>query len=193
MKTETEPKVYVACLGCYNEGRHHGRWINADELEERWDDMQIHGNPAPRYPEQSYPMTKCKRLHHEEWAIHDYDGVPNLGEHPDTPYLIKVMRAIEWQHQQGDGEAFLEWFNLDPHNKSHHDDLSEAFEEAYCGEWDSPKDFAEQMAEDCGYLPSADAKNPNPLFRFVDFDWWWQSDLRHNYDYIGGFVFRSDV
>ena len=192
-QTETKPQVYVACLGCYNEGRHHGQWVDADGLSDRWDDMQIHGNPAPRYPEQSYPMTKCKRLHHEEWEIHDYDGVPNLGEHPDIEYLIKVMRAIEWQHEQGDGEAFYEWFNLDPHNMSHHDDLSEAFQDAYCGEWDSRKAFAEEMAENWGLLPSADEKNPNALFRYVDFDWWWKSDLRHSYDYIGGFVYRRDV
>lgn len=179
-KTETEPQVYVACLGCYNEGRHHGKWMDADELEAQWEHNGLNDD--------SYAMTKCKRLHHEEWAIHDYDGVPNLGEHPDIPYLIKVMRCIE-EH----GEAFIEWFSLDPLNKSHHDDLSEEFQDAYCGEWDSPADFAEQMADDWGYLPSADAKNPNPLFRFVDFGWWWKSDLRFYYDFCNGHVFRGDA
>ncbi len=185
MTKKTEPQVYVACLGCYNEGRMHGSWVDADELSDRWDDMQIHGNPAPRYPEQSYPMTKCKRLHHEEWAIHDYDGVPNLGENPDTPYLIKVMRAIE-EH----GDPFREWFNLDPHNKSHHDDLSEAFQEAYCGEYESEEDFAAQHAESMGYITP---ENQNPLLMYVDYEWFWKSSLRHSYDYIGGFVFRRDV
>jgi len=183
---EENPQVYVACLGCYNEGRHHGRlfrfwWMDADELEAQWEHGDLNDDG-------SYPMTKCKKLNHEEWAIHDYDGVPNLGENPDIPYLIKVMRCIE-EH----GDPFYEWFNLDPHNKSHHDDFEEAFLEAYCGEWDSPKAFAEQMAEDWGYLPSADAKNPNPLFAFVDFEWWWKSALRFDYDYVGGYVFRGDV
>lgn len=178
MKTETETKVYVACLGCYNEGRHTGAWVSADQLEWRY---EIAEGMNPQINK------SCTILHHDEWAIHDYDGVPNLGEHPDIPYLIKVMRCIE-EH----GEPFYEWFNLDPHNKSHHDDLSEAFEEAYCGEWDSPKAFAEQMAEDWALLPHPQ-DDTNPLFRFVDFDWWWESDLRHDYDYIGGFVFRSDV
>ncbi len=182
-KTETNPRVYMACLGCYNEGRYHGQWIDADDLEGEMDYCSLH-----KRSDGTYPMTNCKRLHHEEWAIHDYDGVPNLGEHPDIPYLIKVMRGIE-EH----GEAFYEWFNLDPHNKSHHDDLSEAFEEAYCGEWDSPKDFAEQRAEDLGYLPHHTEKDPNPLFYFVDFEWWWNSTLRHSYTYSGGFVFGRDV
>jgi len=187
-KTDTEPQVYVACLACYNEGRYHGQWQNADELQERWDYAEEHDRQ-----DRAGHFNTCPRPFHDEWAIHDYDGVPNLGEHPDIPYLIKVMRAIEWQQQQGHGEAFFEWFNLDPHNMSHHDDLSEAFEEAYSGEWDSPKDFAEQLADDFGYLPSADAKNPNPLFLFVDFERWWQSTLQFSYHYIGGFVFRRDV
>lgn len=187
-KTETEPQVYVACLACYNEGKLHGQWIDADELEERWDDMQIHGNPAPRYPEQSYPMTKCKRIHHEEWAIHDYDGVPNLGENPDMAYVIKVMRCIE-EH----GDPFYEWFNLNPHNKSHHDDLSEAFQEAYCGEWHSRVDFAEEMAHDWGLLPSLDKLNPNPLFAYVDFGRFWDGALRFDYDFCNGHVFRRNA
>jgi len=182
-QNETNPQVYVACLGCYNEGRLHGQWVDADTLQERWDYAEEHDRQ-----DRVGHFNKCSRPFHDEWAIHDYDGVPNLGEHPDIPYLIKVMQAIE-EH----GEPFLEWFNLDPYNKSHHDDLSEAFQEAYYGEWDSPKAFAEDHAEDMGYLPSDDAKNPNPLFRFVDFDWWWKSDLRHHYHFSNGHVFRGDV
>jgi len=181
-QTETNPQVYVACLGCYNEGRHHGKWMDAAELEAEWE------REGRCFTSGFYPMTKCKRPHHDEWAIHDYDGVPNLGEHPDIPYLIKVMRAIE-EH----GKPFYEWFNLDPHNKSHHDDLSEAFQDAYVGEWESRKDFAEDHAEEGGYLPSADAKNPNPLFRFVDFERWWKSDLRHHYHFSNGYVFQGGV
>ena len=183
MKQKTEvTQVHVACLGCYNEGRTQGQWYDADDLQERWDYAEEHDRR-----DRVGHFNACPRPFHEEWTIHGYWSVPDLGEHPDIPYLIKVMRCIE-EH----GEPFYEWFNLDPHNKSHHDDLSEAFEEAYCGEHESPKAFAEQMAEDLGLLPH-DGGAQNPLFRFVDFDWWWKSDLRHSYDYIGGFVFRSDV
>jgi len=184
MTKKTGPQVYVACLGCYNEGRLHGSWVDADELESEWE------RKGQCFTSGFYPMTQCKKPHHDEWAIHDYDGVPNLGEHPDIPYLIKVMRAIEWQHQQGDGEAFFEWFNLDPYNKSHHDDLNEAFQEAYCGEYESEEKFAAQHAEDCGYISP---ENQNPLLMYVDYEWFWKGGLRFDYDYIGGFVFRRDV
>lgn len=184
------PQVYMACLGCYNEGRIHGQWVDADDLADRWT-MYNNFDDDQRAPDGDWvphAMTNCARDYHEEWAIHDYDGVPNLGEHPDIVYLTMVMRCVE-EH----GDPFLEWFNLDPHNKSHHDDLSEAFQQAYCGEWDSPKAFAEEHAEELGYIPSIHEKNPNPLFAFVDFEWWWKSDLRHAYNFSNGHVFRGDV
>jgi len=175
------PKVYVACLGCYNEGRLHGKWMDTDELEEEW---AILGDIKRCFTSGFYPLTSCKKPHHDEWAIHDFDGVPNLGEHPDIPYLIKVMQAVE-EH----GEPFLEWFNLDPHNKSHHDDLGEAFQDAYAGEWDSKEEFAEEFAESCGYIDSA---STNPLWRYIDFEWFWNAELRHTHHYSNGHVFRSD-
>lgn len=174
------PKVYVACLGCYNEGRLHGKWMDADELEGEADYCSLHTRS-----DGTYPMTNCKRRHHDEWAIHDYDGPAAIGEHPDIPYLITIMRCIE-EH----GEAFRVWFNLDPHNKSHHDDLSEAFEEAYAGHWDSKEKFAEEFAESMGYI---DPNSKNPLWRYIDFEWFWDADLRHSHDYSNGHVFRSDV
>lgn len=172
-----QPSVYVACLGCYNEGRLHGKWMDADELEQRWE--------SPRHWDSSTGLSQCKKPHHDEWAIHDYDGVPNLGEHPDIPYLIKVMQAVE-EH----GEPFLEWFNLDPHNKSHHDDLGDAFEEAYCGHYESKEEFAEEFAESCGYIDSA---STNPLWRYIDFEWFWNAELRYSHHYSNGHVFRSDI
>jgi len=163
MKDTVTPKVYVACLSSYNNGLLRGAWRDADELE----------------------SGKRNTGSGEEWAIHDYDGVPNLGEHPDIPYLIKVMQAIE-EH----GEPFLEWFNLDPYNKSHHDDLSEAFQDAYAGEWDSKEQFAEEFAESMGYI---DSDSTNPLWRYIDFEWFWNAELRYSHDYSNGHVFRSDV
>ena len=184
-KTDTEPQVYVACLACYNEGRLHGRWIDADELEHEWGYRKHYGNAPPEDEDGRYPMTKCKKPNHDEWAIHDYDGVPNLGEHPDIPYLINVMRCIE-EH----GDAFREWFNLDPHNKSHHDDLSEAFQEAYCGKYKSEEDFAAEHAESMGYISP---ENQNPLLMYVDYELFWKASLRHSHYFSNGHVFRGDV
>lgn len=175
-KTETNPRVYMACLGCYNEGRYHGQWIDADDLEGEMDYCSLH-----KRSDGTYPMTNCKRLHHEEWAIHDYDGVPNMGEHPDIAFLIEAMRCIK---EHGDG--FFRWFEQDSWNMSHlKGELSERFQEQYRGEYDSPKAFAEEYAAEVGWLSN---DNNNPLFRYVDFDWYWKADLRHSFTYSHGHV-----
>ena len=72
----SEPRVYVACLASYNSGVYSGAWRTADQLEEGL----RHPNPSPA---------------REEWAIHDTEGVPFIGENPDIPHLIEIMRGIE--------------------------------------------------------------------------------------------------
>ena len=172
----SEPKVYMACLGCYNEGRNHGSWIDADELEERWAYAEEHDRQ-----DRVGHFNKCSRPFHDEWAIHDYDGVPNMGEHPDIPFLIEAMRCIK-EH----GDAFFRWFEQDSWNMSHlKGELANTFNEQYRGEYDSPKAFAEEFAQEVGWLSKA---NNNPLFRYVDFDWYWHADLRHSFTYSHGHV-----
>ena len=68
------PRVYVACLGCYNEGRLNGKWVDAEEYEDY--------------------AHKCKHPNHEEYAIHDYDFMPNLGEYPDVEKVVEVAEAV---------------------------------------------------------------------------------------------------
>ena len=70
----SEPRIYVACLGCYNEGRLNGKWVDADEYEDY--------------------THKCKNPQHEEYAIHDYDAMPNLGEYPDSEKVVEVAEAV---------------------------------------------------------------------------------------------------
>ena len=155
----SEPKVYMACLASYNNGLPRGAWRDADQLES-----------GKRNPGSG-----------EEWAIHDYDGVPNLGEHPDIEFLIEVMRCIEEI-----GDAFFRWFEYDSWNMSHHQgELENTFNEQYRGEYDSPKAFAEEWATEVGWLSN---NNNNPLFRYVDFDWYWHADLRHSFTYSHGHV-----
>jgi antirestriction protein len=169
----SEPKVYMACLSSYNDGVLRGAWRDADELQRGW-----------RHPgawKNSTLTTAWKSTLTTEWAIHDYDGVPNMGENPDIDFLIEAMRCIE-EH----GDAFFRWFEQDSWNMSHlKGELSEKFQEQYRGEYDSPKAFAEEFAAEVGWLSN---NNNNPLFRYVDFDWYWHADLRHSFTYSHGHV-----
>ena len=168
----TEPRVYVACLTSYNCGISSGAWRTADQLEEGL----RHPHPSPA---------------REEWAIHDTDSVPFIGENPDIPHLIEIMRGIEeW------GDAFRAWVELDPHNLQHHDDLGEAFEEAFYGstmQTAPRRSFCEQIAEDRGWLSDG-----SPLWGCVDWDAVWNSTLRFEFDFVErrwpepSYIFRRD-
>lgn len=80
-------RVYMACLGCYNEGRLKGAWMNAKQLRKALDSNNLLGGI-------------CVKPHHDEWAIHDYDGALNeisqyLGEHPYIGELVEHMEHME--------------------------------------------------------------------------------------------------
>jgi antirestriction protein len=55
------PRIYVACLAAYNNGRLHGRWIDATDPHDVWQHVRemLAASPEPDA---------------DEWAIHDYEG-----------------------------------------------------------------------------------------------------------------------
>lgn len=62
-----EPRIYVASLSDYNNGRLHGCWIRAAQAPERiYDEIRqmLDASPSPNA---------------EEWVIHDHEG---LGSRP---------------------------------------------------------------------------------------------------------------
>lgn len=130
------PRIYVADLAAYNEGELHGVWLDATD-----DDLT----------EQAQAMLKPG---HEEWAIHDYEGFGELRideyESLDNVHALAVL--IE---EHGDAYAVyvdhvggIEYANADE------------FQDAYCGEWESEEDYAEELAESIGAINS-DASWPN--------------------------------
>ena len=73
-------QIYVACLASYNNGCLSGKWITPADTEEKLQaqiDAILKASPEPDA---------------EEWAIHDYDNFPNLGEYPDNKDIIKSER-----------------------------------------------------------------------------------------------------
>lgn len=122
------PRIYVACLASYNRGTLHGEWIDAtdtDEINESIQEM-LENSPSPGA---------------EEWAIHDFDNFGNLrlSEHEDIDRVAEIGALIE-EH----GAAFA----------AHADNVGidhateENFQDAYCGEWDSEKAYAENLFDE---------------------------------------------
>jgi antirestriction protein len=127
-----KPSIYIACLSAYNSGRLHGSWIvpktTEEELLKQVEEVL-----------KSSPMPDA-----EEWAIHDYNNFPNLGEYPSSKKIVETQKAIE-QYGIKVVQGFIEIFGDGQ-------DL-EKIDEAYHGEWDSFKDFACDNADELMNIP----------------------------------------
>ena len=160
LENTRKPQIYVACLAAYNGGFLHGEWLtpkkDKEELLEQIDKV-LKSSPIPNA---------------EEWAIHDYNEFPNLGEYPSIDNIVKVQEAID-EHGIAIVNGFIENWSIE--------DL-EHIEDAYYGEYDSFKDFAGQLAED---TIEGLSDNNSTLARYFDWEAW-ERDLSHDYHEASG-------
>ena len=125
-------QIYVASLKDYNEGRHTGEWIDIDGI----DGDEILSAIGKFLDKRS----KATGEVHEEWAIHDTDGVPyHLDDNPDLDQLGEFCSAPE-----GMRDAFGKF--LDYHGGS--GIAFSEFEEAFIGEFESGEEFVRQNEGD---------------------------------------------
>jgi len=146
------PRIYVASLSDYNDGRLVGRWIDAaiepEELAQQVEDM-LASSPTPGA---------------EEWAIHDYEGFGPLplSEYERLAIVSRVACGIA-EH----GEAFAHWAALI--GTSDPDDL-DRFEDTYLGCFESLERYAEDLLDDLGYLDDVDKAVPEGIQPYVKVD-----------------------
>jgi antirestriction protein len=144
------PRIYVACLAAYNSGYLHGAWIDADQeaagIEELVRDMFAH-SPVPLA---------------EEWAIHDYEGFGDLRlSEWESFERVAAIGAGMAEH----GLAFAAWLSYD---SSHDPSDVSSFEDAYCGEWDSLRAYAEDFAESTGLYDIAEKAGSHYIIVDID-------------------------
>lgn len=182
------PRIYVASLSDYNAGRLHGAWIDAtqepDEIHADVQKMLAAGTPGA-----------------EEWAIHDYEGFGSwrLSEWESFDRVSSVAQTIE-EH----GEPFLAWLGVidDPTDYA---DMSEAFQEAYRGEWESAEDYAYEQCKELGWgnVPALvevskgwGQSEPLNVFEELSAVIDWESIARDMFrhgscSFVGGYVFED--
>jgi antirestriction protein len=118
------PRVWRACLACYNEGSLVGAWIDAADVDAIYEFDKAHETATG----------------HEEFAIHDYDGMPSLGEYPNLDDVRKIAEAVE-QYGYAVVKAFVDWLGVGDIEK---------IRDAYRGEFNNEEDFAAEFAEEIG-------------------------------------------
>jgi antirestriction protein len=159
---KAQPRVYIASLADYNDGRLYGAWIDAaqdeDELDRAIKEM-LARSPSPGA---------------EEWAIHDYEGFGplRLDEFESLAAVARIAKGIG-EH----GPAFAAWA---AHVGTNSEALDE-FEDAYMGEWESAVAFAEEMLDDMGHIDEIMRNVPEHLAPYVQIDYrGFVSDLVRN-------------
>ncbi len=143
------PRIYVASLSDYNDGRLHGRWIEAaQDTETLAEEVQamLEASPAGLA---------------EEYAVHDFEGFGDwhVGEFESLDSISRVALAIE-----AHGLAFAAWI---AYTGSTDIEQIDRYEEAFMGEFASPTEFAELYAEDIGLQITIE---PDGLAQYVRFD-----------------------
>ena len=143
---EDKPRIYVACLAAYNHGHLHGQWIDADQ-----DEDVIHEEIQAMLAESPIPRA-------EEWAIHDYEGFEGLrlDEYESIERVAQLGQLIA-EH----GPAFAAYAGHIGTDYA----TGESFEEAYCGEWDSERAYAEDLFDEL-YLHDV----PDHVQPYIDYE-----------------------
>jgi antirestriction protein len=176
----TGPRLYVGTYRKYNEGSIFGKWLDLDDFE----DYEAF-------------VTACKELHKDEadpeFMIQDYEGFPeefyNESGLP-TEETFDFLKSLADELDETEAEAFADFCdNLGKTNIS--TDALDQFREAYQGEF-SEKEFAEHIAEECGYYDIMEKAGINA--RYFDEEAF-AADLFRGGDYYrtkNGYVFRNE-
>ena len=154
---DNAPQIYVACLSSYNAGKLHGFWI-----EPATDKAELLGQIDKVL--KTSPMPNA-----EEWAVHDYNDFPNLGEYPNLDKIIEVQESID-EHGSDVVHAFLNNWSVE--------DL-EHIGDAYYGKYDNFTEFAEQLAHET--IEGLNVNHTNStLANYFNYEAW-ERDLQHDY------------
>lgn len=141
------PRIYVACLAAYNNGKLHGTWINANQ------------DPEDLQADIAKVLASSPELGAEEWAIHDSEDLGDISEH-ESLEDISERAALVIEHGSL-GLAVLKYH-------SNLNQAKEALEENYQGTFWCLEDWAESYLEDTGTLREI----PESLRYYFDFEKW---------------------
>lgn len=168
MTTTTAPSIYVGTYAKYASGSIQGAWIS------------LEGHDADSFRE------ACLYLHADEQdpelMFQDFEGFPKdfYSECSLPETLWEWIACSENDRELWEAYADAVGYPIE-------ETTLEQAQNAYCGEFESVEDFAEQTCEDCENLSSL----PDFLRACIDWEAVWNSALRFDFANSGNFFFRS--
>jgi antirestriction protein len=166
-----EPKVYVGTYRKYNEGSIKGKWITLTDYSS-FEEFEA----------------ACRAVHGDEsdaeLMFQDYEDFPDF-LYNEGGMSEEAFNIIVKIYEEEKGEAF-EAFLFCYGKPDSLDGLWDEFEEAYQGEFDSERKFAEQLADDL--IEGIDGDSL--LAQYFDYDYFARDLFMSDYYYHNGHVFR---
>jgi antirestriction protein len=195
MATETEPRLWVGCLSCYNNGRLHGAWLTAEQCEgplrKTAPELATCGYYRPGHnPTGTNDPTmteafagahdRCKVCGGDEWWGMDVEGLPTSWSEEMSPaaFVGKCLLRDQIEGRSYDIDAYVAYEGNVGAEYANPDE----FMDAYQGHYDSRTAFGEEMWGELGY----DAGIPEHLRAYIDVEAWTR-DL-----FIGGDYYDVD-
>ena len=132
------PAIYIACLASYNDGILHGFWCDltiattAEEIQECID----------------YVFATSTKPGAEEYAIHDQQLLAGPLTGTEWPDLDDIEFYLDVYNDLSDDEKIAYRVCC---NDSGEILSSESFQDMFMGVYPRPEDYAEELAEACGY------------------------------------------
>lgn len=145
---EDVPKIYVACLSAYNNGKLHGKFIDASQgVDHIYEEIK---NIMESSPEDDA----------EEWAIHDYEnfGHYKVSEYHDLETLAEVSEFLTNCENKDVASWLIQDYDLEG--------AKDMLENNFLGVFDSDEDYAYEYVNDCGLLESL----PKSLRNYFDYE-----------------------
>lgn len=166
-------RIYVADLSAYNNGILHGKWIEAtsdpDEMRAEIAEM-LRASPCPNITLADGTPSA------EEWAIHDFEGLPSsLGEYTSLDTIANIVSIIE-ESTHIDPDALVAIIE----NFHYPDTARTELDQNFCGIYPSFKDFAEEQAED---MMACYPDLPDFVTNYFDYEAF-ARDLKHDYTVV---------
>jgi antirestriction protein len=151
---DDSPKIYVADLAAYNEGKLIGEWLDLTDYDDADDLMGAIQELMSKFSEE-------QGVEREEWAIHDYENIPsNLA----SEYMGRQDFEIIYDLINAADDRSIPYEVLAEAMAIKGEDDAENVADNYYGEYDSFKDFAYNLVDEAGI------SNINNLNFYFDYE-----------------------
>lgn len=177
---DTTPRLWPACLSCYNNARLVGQWVDCTDAA----DVTLH---------QLHEGTGSLSAGCEEiWCL-DTENIP-------VEHEMGLLEAAEWGRVYTEvgpehWPALCAWVRSGAYVAEGRGDLPSVsdFEERYCGRWDDFREYAEHWATETDMMD----RWPDDAVRYLNWDAWTR-DMAMDHTVVnapapeyGVFVFRD--